>query len=162
MPSGKHKTRGLVTELGLLKIMNQNVDLSAEFAQNAELQTVAAAGGAIFMVFMLAALALSVVMIAGMWALFTKAGKPGWMAIIPILNAWVLVEISGRSALWFVLMFIPLVNLVAILLIWMDVAKSFGKGPEYGIGLLLLPYVFVPVLGFGSAQYTPQASPGLV
>ena len=32
-------------------------------------------------------------------------------------------------------------------------AKSFGKGIGYVLGLLLLPFIFYPMLAFGDASY---------
>jgi hypothetical protein len=59
-------------------------------------------------------------------------------------------------------MFIPFVNLIIWIILCIDVAKSFGKGAGFGIGLLLLPIIFFPILGFGNAQYQgPSASPGV-
>ena len=44
----------------------------------------------------LAGLAVVVLMVASMWKVFTKAGKPGWAAIIPIYNLIVLLQIAGN------------------------------------------------------------------
>ena len=98
-------------------------------------------------------LALAVVVIAGMWKVFEKAGKPGWAAIIPIYNLIVLLEIVGKPLWWIVLFFLPCVNFVAIVLVSLEVAKAFGKEVVFGVGLALLPFVFYPILGFGDARY---------
>jgi hypothetical protein len=55
-------------------------------------------------------------------------------------------------------MLIPLVNLIIWIILCIDVAKSFGKGTGFGIGLLLLPFIFFLILGFGSAQYQGPAA----
>ena len=94
-----------------------------------------------------------ILMIAAIWKMFSKAGQPGWAAIIPIYNIYVMCKIAGRPGWWVLLMFIPLVNFIIIIILCIDLAKSFGKGAGFGIGLLLLPFIFYPVLGFGSAQY---------
>lgn len=96
--------------------------------------------------------------VASMWKIFTKAGKPGWAAIIPIYNFIVLLEIIGKPIWWLLMFLLPGVNLV--FMIWMLnlLSKSFGKGAGFTIGMLLLPFIFYPVLGFGSAQY--QGAPG--
>jgi len=119
----------------------------------------AAAGAIGAMIFMLIYLALIILMIAGMWKVFAKAGKPGWAAIIPFYNVFVLVEISGKDIVWFIMFFIPCANIIAAFVVYMEVAKAFGKDPAYGIGMVFLPFIFFPMLGFGSAQYqgTPQA-----
>ena len=103
---------------------------------------------------------LIVLVVAGIWKTFDKAGQPGWAAIVPFYNMYVLCQIAGRPWWWLLLMFIPIVGLVVAIIIAIDVAKSFGKGTGFGIGLALLPFVFYPMLGFGSAQYQGPAAAG--
>jgi hypothetical protein len=102
---------------------------------------------------MLVWLAIVVVTIAGLWKTFTKAGQPGWGCIIPIYNVYLLTKIAGRPWWWLLLMFIPLVNLVIFIIIYIDVAKGFGKGVGFALGLVFLGFIFFPILGFGDAQY---------
>lgn len=97
--------------------------------------------------------AVIILAIAGMWKVFTKAGKPGWASIIPIYNLIVLVEIVGRPFWWIVMMLIPCVNVIFAIILSLDLAKAFGKGPGFGIGLAFIPVIFYPILGFGDAQY---------
>jgi hypothetical protein len=96
-------------------------------------------------------LAIFIVVIAGAWKVFTKAGQPGWAAIVPIYSTYVfVVEIAKKDMMWFILsLFIPF----AIVVPCMDAAEKFGKERGYGIGLFLLPFIFFPMLGFGDAQY---------
>ena len=101
--------------------------------------------------------AIVILMIAAMWKVFTKAGHPGWACLIPIYNLYIMCKIAARPGWWVILMFIPLVNLIIIIILVLDIAKSFGKGAGFGIGLLLLPFIFYPILGFGSAQYVGRA-----
>lgn len=98
-------------------------------------------------------LAFAAVMIASMWKVYTKAGEPGWAALVPIYNIIVLLKIVGRPMWWIVLFLIPVVNFIALFIVSIDVAKSFGKGTGYGIGLVVLGPIFYPLLGFGDAQY---------
>ena len=98
-------------------------------------------------------LALGVLMIAGMWKVFTKAGKPGWAAIIPIYNIIVLLQVAGRPIWWIILYLIPIVNIIFAILVTVDIAKRFGKGGGFAVGMLFLPFIFYPILGFGDAQY---------
>jgi hypothetical protein len=100
--------------------------------------------------------------IAGMWKAFEKAGKPGWAAIIPIYNLIVLLEITGKPLWWIVLFFIPIVNLIAIILVSIVLAEKFGKSAGFGVGLALLPFVFYPIIGFGDAQFSGMAAPSSV
>jgi hypothetical protein len=104
-------------------------------------------------------LALIVLVIAGFWKVFVKAGHPGWAAIVPIYNIYILLKIAGKPGWWLLLFFIPVVSLVVMILVSLEVAKAFGKGGGFGVGLALLSFVFYPILGFGDAKY--QAAPAL-
>jgi len=106
-----------------------------------------------FIIF-LVELAIIILIVAGFWKTFEKAGKPGWASIIPIYNVIILLQIAGRPIWWIVLMLIPVVNLVIGIIVALDVAKRFGKSPLFGVGLAFLGFIFYPVLGFGDAQYT--------
>src|SRR5262245_56481678 len=103
-------------------------------------------------------LGIFVLMIAGMWKTFSKAGKPGWAAIIPIYNIIVLLEIIKKPIWWVVLFLIPLVNFIISILVNLEVAKFFGKGAGFAIGMIFLPFIFWPMLGFGDAKYNPNAA----
>lgn len=119
------------------------------------------AGGAIGgMLVLVIQLAVIIAVLAGAWKMFQKAGKPGWAAIIPIYNIIVILEICGRPIWWILLMLIPCVNIVVAIIMWIDVAKSFGKSELFGIGLAFLGFIFIPILGFGSAQYVGPAAAG--
>jgi hypothetical protein len=98
-------------------------------------------------------LAIIIFMIASLWKVFTKAGKPGWAVLIPIYSTIVMLEIVGKPWWWLFMFLIPIVNIVFA--IWMInlLSKSFGKDVGFTIGLLLLPMIFIPILGFGSAKY---------
>jgi hypothetical protein len=98
-------------------------------------------------------LAFTVLMIASVWKIFTKAGKPGWAAIVPIYNLVVLLEIVGKPIWWIILCLIPFVNFVALILLAIALAEKFGKGAGFGVGLAFLPFVFYPMLAFGDARY---------
>lgn len=98
-------------------------------------------------------LAIILLLIISCWKVFTKAGKPGWAAIIPVYNGFVLLSIVGRPWWWLLLMLIPLVNIVIGIIVNMDLAKSFGKEAVYGLGLAFLPFIFLPMLAFSSASY---------
>ncbi|MER2561319.1 MAG: DUF5684 domain-containing protein [Myxococcaceae bacterium] len=119
-----------------------------------------AAGAIVGLLILVIELGILAVMIAGMWKLFVKAGQPGWAAIVPIYNTYVMTQIVGRPILWFILTFVPCVNFVAMVLIMIDLAKSFGKSTGYAIGMILLPFVFIPMLGFGDAQYSGPSFKG--
>lgn len=108
-------------------------------------------GGIVMLLLFVGALVL---LIASTWIIFAKAKRPGWAAIVPVYNAMVMAEIAGRPQWQGVFLLIPLVNLVYAFLIWIDIAKAFGKSTGYGVGLVLLSPVFVPMLAFGQNTYT--------
>jgi hypothetical protein len=111
---------------------------------------------------MIIGLLIALFLIVAMWKVFTKAGQPGWASIIPIYNLYVWCKIVGRPGWWIILLLIPFVNFIIGIILSIDLAKSFGKGAGFGIGLALLGVIFWPILGFGSAQYQgPSAAPGL-
>ncbi|MFB6141644.1 MAG: DUF5684 domain-containing protein [Halosimplex sp.] len=106
---------------------------------------------ALGLLFIIVPLIVGLVVVAGMWKTFSKAGQPGWAAIVPIYNVYVLVaKIADRDIVWVLLsIFIPF----AIIIPLIDVAEAFGKGTGYGLGLAFLGFIFFPMLGFGDAQY---------
>ncbi|MDP3772691.1 MAG: DUF5684 domain-containing protein [Gemmatimonadales bacterium] len=110
--------------------------------------------------FFLVWLAVIVVVIAGVWKTFEKAGKPGWACLVPIYNAWVVLAIAGKPGWWLLLLLIPVVNLIVGILVSIAVAERFGKGTGFGVGLALLGFIFFPILGFGDAQYRASSSTG--
>ena len=95
--------------------------------------------------------------LASMWTIFAKAGKPGWAALIPIYNLIVLLEIVGKPWWWLLLMVIPLVNVVFAVWTYNLLSKSFGKSEGFTAGLILLSIIFLPILAFGDAQYQGPA-----
>lgn len=89
------------------------------------------------------------------FSLFTIARKThcetAVLAFVPLLQVIPLVQAANKSLLWILLLLIPLVNIVAIVLIWMGIAEARGK-PGL-IGLLML----VPVLNLGVIGYLAYA-----
>jgi Family of unknown function (DUF5684) len=98
-------------------------------------------------------LLVAVLLIVALWKIFTKAGQPGWASLIPIYNVYIWCKIVGRPGWWVILMLIPFVNFVIAIVLCIDLAKSFGNGVGFGVGLAFLGIIFFPILAFGSAQY---------
>jgi hypothetical protein len=98
-------------------------------------------------------LIIGILMLISMWKIYSKAGKPGWAAIIPIYNIIVLLEIVDKPLWWLILMLIPFVNIVISIIVTVELAKKFGQGVGFAIGLILLSIIFYPILAFGSAKY---------
>jgi len=98
-------------------------------------------------------LVVVVAMIAGLWKLFTKAGRPGWAAIIPFYNYVVMFQVTGRSPWWVLGLFVPFLNIFVAIRLVFDLAKVFGRGIGFGFGLLFLFPIFMLILAFGNAEY---------
>jgi len=127
----------------LLPMLQDASSISVDYSTKGELGT----GGT------LVVLAILIVMIAAVWRVFTKAGQPGWALFIPIYNAIVWLRVCGKPGWWVILLFIPIVNFIITLLASLGMAKNFGKGSGFGIGLWLLGPIFLLILAFGDAKY---------
>lgn len=124
--------------------------------------------GAFFGVIMIVAIAIAVVQIIAMWKVFTKAGEQGWKAIIPFYNIAILYKISGMSP-WLVLLYIglliPIINIfvtiaIAVMSLYqiINLAKAFNKSTGFTVGLIMVPFVFYLILGFGDSKYAGFAT----
>lgn len=100
------------------------------------------------------ALAFVLLMIAAQWKIFEKAGVAGWKCLIPIYNMYVLFLIAGKPGWWLILMLVPIVSVVVYLLAMLSLAGRFSKGPVYGVGLFLLPFIFFPLMAFDGSEYS--------
>ena len=111
-------------------------------------------------------IAVIVLEIAALWKVFVKAGQPGWAAIIPIWNLYILLKVIGRPPWWLLLflvgVIVPFVGWILLLvlgvIIALDLAKSFAKSTGFAVGLFLLNFIFVPILGFGDSRYVGPAA----
>lgn len=104
-------------------------------------------------------IAIFLILLFGNWLMFQKAGQRGWTCIIPFLNMLVMLRIVRRPLWWLLLLFIPFVNIVVGIIIALDLAKVFGKSVGFAIGLIILPWIFLVILGLGAAQYQPEPDP---
>lgn len=110
-----------------------------------------AEGGLVGTIVMFAILGVVLLTLAGMWRVFSKAGQPGWGIFVPVYNVLLMCKVAGRPAWWLV----PTLLLAPIFLIILsiDIARRFGKGAGFGLGLAFLPFPFYCMLGFSGAQY---------
>ncbi|MEE8251809.1 MAG: DUF5684 domain-containing protein [Gemmatimonadales bacterium] len=106
----------------------------------------------------LIALGIVLTVFIAAWKVFVKADKPGWAIFVPFYNAYVMLKIVGRPGWWLILFIIPLVNVVISAIVYIDLAKSFGKGVGFGLGLLFLNPIFISILGYGAAEYIGPAA----
>jgi len=98
-------------------------------------------------------LGIAALLITSLWRIFTKAGRPGWAAIVPVYNIIILLEIT-KQPLWMVfLFFVPVANLVAIILVDIELASKFNKSSGFAVGLILLTVIFLPILAFSDSYY---------
>ena len=110
--------------------------------------------------FLLICFALAIFQIAAMWRVFTKAKQPGWAAIIPIYNIYIMTKVAGKPGIWVLWMFIPILNIVFMIWLYNMISKSFGHDEGFTVGLVLLGIIFWPILGFGSSKYLgPYGNP---
>ncbi len=105
-------------------------------------------------------LAILITVIAGIWRVYSKAGQPGWGVLIPIYNVYLMCKIAHRPGWWLLLMFVPIVNLIIAITLSIGIARNFGKGAGFGLGLAFLGFIFYPILGFGGAQYLSSTGLG--
>lgn len=103
-------------------------------------------------------LVLLIITIVGFWKIFTKAGKPGWAVIVPIYNIIVFLQIVAKPVWWIVLLFIPLVNIVIGIIMYLALLEKFGKPGWHLILIVLFWFVYFPYLGFSDAQYQAQTA----
>jgi len=109
---------------------------------------------------MLFVLGIAVFYIASIWTIYKKANKPGWTCLIPIYNIIVLLEIVHKPWWWIFLLLIPFVNIIFAIIVTHNLSLAFGKDAGFTVGLLLLGFIFYPILAFGDAQYHGEITPG--
>ena len=111
---------------------------------------------AVLSLFVFAILAVFVIValiIVSNWIIFQKAGKPGWASIVPFYNRVVALDIAGKPLWWALLFILPVVNIVFLIIVARRIAANFGKGAWFTVGMIFLPYIFLPILAFGRATY---------
>lgn len=98
-------------------------------------------------------LAIAVLAIVALWKIFEKAGEPGWAAIIPFYNLYVLFKITWGSGWKFLLLLIPIANIVILIITMVKLAKAFGKSGGFAVGLIFLSVIFYCILAFDQSKY---------
>ena len=96
---------------------------------------------------------ISVLMVIAWWKIFSKADEPGWAAIIPFYNLYVLFKITWGKGLLFLTMFIPLVNIVFYIITSVKLCKAFGKGALFTLASIFFPNVTTLIMGFDNSSY---------
>ncbi len=101
----------------------------------------------------LSSLVISLIVVAALWKVFEKADEAGWKAIIPIYNLYILFKIVYGSGVRIFLLLIPFVNIYIGIKLYWDLGEVFGKDVGFKLGLIFLSFIFIPILGFGDAEY---------
>lgn len=128
------------------------------YSMQADSSSSSLSGGAVALI-AIVAIAVGLFHIIGYWKTLSKGGEAGPMALLLLIGCLIPIaflpalKLVNRPAWWVVLLYIPIVNFVVLAIISIDLAKSYGKGTGFGIGLWLLPPIFYMILGFGSSTY---------
>ncbi len=119
--------------------------------------------------------------IAANWRIFTKAGEAGWKSIIPVYSDYISYRIAWQpSYFWLtlilgivasgvsavatsgdgtnttILLVVSLIRLIMAIISIMysfKLAKAFGRGTGFALGLIFLQPIFLLILGFGNDSY---------
>lgn len=91
--------------------------------------------------------------IVSQWKVFEKAGQPGWACIIPFYNIITLLKIANKPWWWIFMFFIPIANIVFMIMMLHRISLSFGKGAGFTVGLLFLSIIFWGILAFDKSEY---------
>ncbi len=87
------------------------------------------------------------------WRIFSKAGRPGWYALIPIFNVYVMLQIVKKPTWLTLLFFIPYVQLIPQIIISIELGKAFGKSSAFSaIFILILPLGYF-IIAFDDSKY---------
>jgi hypothetical protein len=100
------------------------------------------------------AVLFSIIKLFSMWRIYKKAGQPGWAALVPFYNIVIWLRIISKPAWWLALLFIPIVNIVILVLMTNLLAKKFDRNTGFTFGLILLGIIFYPILAFKEYKYS--------
>lgn len=133
------------------------------------------------------ALILYVLQVIAYWRIFTKAGEKGWKSIIPVYNMYVQYRLTWRTRYFWISLILAVVSavfqtisesgdgntfamiletvcgiatLVFTIISYYRLARSFGHGGGFTVGLVLLNFIFMLILGFGKDAYIGNTCDG--
>jgi hypothetical protein len=89
----------------------------------------------------------------GTWQVLEKAGRPGWTSLVPFYNWIQLLRVARLPGWWLLVLCVPLVNVAAWIIACTKLARCFGVSTRFAWGLILLPPVFMVLLGMSDARY---------
>lgn len=102
---------------------------------------------------MLFFVSVTVFTIVALWKLFEKAGEPGWTSLVPFLNTYKLYKMAFGSGWWFLLLLIPIADIVIYIMLSVRLARAFGRGGMFALGLVLFQTIFLLILGVNDDRY---------
>jgi hypothetical protein len=109
----------------------------------------------------------AVLYLYGSLCLFLIAKKldvpAAWLAWIPIIQVWTFFQSAGKSLWWILLFFIPFVNLIVGVYLWMCIAENLGKNKWLGL-LTLVPIanlILPAVLAFSKKEGAESPRPAM-
>ncbi|HBE84599.1 MAG TPA: signal peptidase I [Lachnoclostridium sp.] len=141
---------------------------------NNDLFAVLAGFGIFLFIFLLV---VCILLIVSNWKIFSKAGKPGWASLIPFYNIYIMSDIAFGNINYFIAVLLAwvvsflggfldicilsslagLASFVIYIIYCVKLSKAFGRSGGFAVGLVLMPLIFFPILGLGSAEYVgPQ------
>ena len=91
------------------------------------------------------------------WFIFAKAGEAGWKSLIPFYNSYISYKIAWGNGWYFLLTLIPVIGFIFPIICAFKLARAFGHGFAWGLGINFLPIIFYPMLAFGKSQYIGPA-----
>ena len=123
-----------------------------------------------------------VLLVIAWWKLFTKAGEKGWKAIIPFYNYYVQCKLTWAPKFFWIIIvlsvlagviggmvqsmtgtvqvimsFVTLAAYIAVIVLGIisdyRLAKAYGHGGGYTVGLIFLNFIFMLILGLGKSKY---------
>jgi hypothetical protein len=148
-PAHKNKPAPVVKgELGLYLLLGGFVLMffSLPFLSDEEL-------GTPDMFFGIGILMIALGIVGSFCTIFAKAGEPGWTALVPVYRKIVLARIVGQPPIAGLILCIPFIGSLYGIIISLELARCFGRSALFGVGLACLPFIFGPILAYGSAEY---------
>ena len=119
-----------------------------EYGESVPTTSVSIGFGILSISIVIISLIISIVMLISLIKIFTRNRKPGWGVIIPIYNFILMSEIAEVKSIYVILLFVPIVNIYARYVIYKGIAKKYNKSSGYAVGMLLVPFIFFPMLAF--------------
>ena len=93
---------------------------------------------------------LFLITVISRYIIFEKADEHGWKSLIPVYGFAITCRITGKPAWWAILLLIPAANIIVVIRIMLLLSLCFGKKEGFAVGLLLLPFLFLPILAGSS------------